>query len=160
MANLDFAPLYRSTIGFDHVPQILKTAMRAGTADGEVSSYNLEKLGDDWYKLVLSVPGFGRDDIEIVAEPNQLTVTAVKHGEDERKYLHRGFVTQPFKRSFALADYVEVVGAELENGLLVIELKREIPDRLKPRHIQIGSSASTSDTGKTGPKRKKAAMAA
>lgn len=143
MADLDFTPLYRSTIGFDHMPQMLQSAMRSSGAERDSSLCNIEKHGDDVYKIVLAVPGFGAEDIDIVAAQNQLIVRGAIDQEDECEYLHRGFTFAPFTRTFALADHVEVTGADLVNGLLVISLKREIPDQLKPRNIVIGTSKST-----------------
>jgi len=137
MANLDFSPLYRSTIGFDRVPQMLQSVMRANSTERESCFYNIEKHDDDIYKIVLAVPGYSLNNIDIVAEQNQLTVSGSAKDIDDAEYLHHGFSNAPFTQKFALADHVEVTGAELLNGLLVIELKHEIPERLKPRRIKI-----------------------
>jgi molecular chaperone IbpA len=139
MATPDFAPLFRSTVGFDRVPSLLTLAMQR--EEGGYPPYNIEKLGEDTYRIVMAVAGFGMDDLEIVAERNRVAVRGEVKDRAEKTYLHRGIATRAFERQFDLADFVQVEGASLENGLLVIELKREIPEALKPRRIEIGASS-------------------
>jgi molecular chaperone IbpA len=140
MATPDFTPLFRSSVGFDRVPTLLSLAMQR--EEGGYPPYNIEKHGEDTYRIVMAVAGFGLDDIEIVAERNRLAVRGELHDKPEAAYLHRGIGLRAFERHFDLADFVQVVGATLENGLLVIELKREIPEALKPRKIAIGAAPS------------------
>ena len=142
MATLDFAPIFRSTVGFDRVPTVLSLARQR--EEGGYPPYNIEKQGDDAYRIVVAVAGFGADDIEIVAERNRLTLRGSVKDKGERTYLHRGIATRAFERHFDLADFVEVAGASLDNGLLTIDLRREIPEAMKPRKVVInGGTAST-----------------
>jgi len=142
MATLDFAPLFRSTVGFDRVPTVLSLARQR--EEGGYPPYNIEKQGDDAYRIVVAVAGFGADHIEIVAERNRLTLRGSVKDKGERTYLHRGIATRAFERNFDLADFVEVAGASLDNGLLTIDLRREIPEAMKPRKVAIdGGTAST-----------------
>ena len=133
----DFTPLYRSTVGFDRLAQLL----------GEASSfeapayppYNIERVSDDEYRVTMAVAGFGQDDVSIEVKQNTLTVTGRKSEKSEKsEYLHQGIASRGFERRFQLADYVQVTGAEMENGLLHVSLKREIPEAMKPRTIAIG----------------------
>jgi molecular chaperone IbpA len=135
MAALDFTPLFRSTVGFDRVPSLLSQA--TDRADSGYPPYNIEKVGEDQYRIVMALAGFGKDDLEIVVEENRLTVRGHKREPDGRTYLHHGIATRPFERQFDLADYVEATGAAMGDGLLVIELKRKLPEALKPRRIPI-----------------------
>ena len=134
----DFSPLFRSTIGFDHMADLLERAMRVQGADNW-PPYNIEKTGEDAYRITMAVAGFTPEEIEVVTTPNLLTVSAHKgqSGEEGVQYLYRGIAKRSFKQSFELADYVKVVNAKLENGLLVIELVREVPEAMKPRRIEI-----------------------
>jgi molecular chaperone IbpA len=150
MATLDFTPLFRSSIGFDHFPRLLSHALER--EDTGYPPYNIEKCGDDQYRIVMALAGYGTDDIEIVCEQNRLTLRGQRGQSDEGTYLHRGIATRPFLRQFDLADYVEVTAATMGDGLLVIDLKRELPEELKPRRIPIGtgkfvSMASKASTG-------------
>ncbi len=140
MATLDFAPLYRSSIGFDQLPTLLAHALQRD--ETSFPPYNIEKVAEDQYRITLAVAGFGSDDIEIVSEHNKLTVRGKAKEFGSRTYLHRGIAGRAFERQFDLAEYVEVTGATLENGLLEIALKRELPEALKPRSIPIGTTAS------------------
>jgi molecular chaperone IbpA len=138
----DFAPLWRSTIGFDRLFDLVDAAQQAGTEDN-YPPCNVERLGDDRYQISLAVAGFSPDDIAITAERSVLTVEGRKAEAQQSEFLYRGISARPFKRQFSLADYVEVKGATFDNGLLKIELMREVPEKLKPRRISIaGSSAS------------------
>lgn len=137
MATLDFTPLFRTTVGFDRVPLLLTHAMER--VESGYPPYNIEKCGENEYRIVLAVAGFTREDIEIVCEQNLLTVRGRIAEKPAREYLHRGIASRSFERVFDLADYIEVTGAMMDDGLLMIELKRELPEALKPRRIEIGA---------------------
>src|ERR671913_797721 len=144
MTNFDLSPLYRSTVGFDHLFDMLDQASRVQPATWP--PYNIERVSEDQYCIVLALAGFAPGEIELVQKENALFVAGQKHPDPEGvQVLHRGIATRAFKQTFNLADHVKVTGADLENGLLVIELKREVPEALKPRHIEIagGSEATT-----------------
>ena len=135
--NFDFTPYRRSTVGFDRLFDLLETGYRSDVADG-YPPFDIEKQGDDSYQITLAVAGFGPDEIEIVAQQNQLTVSGRKAEEkDDGRYLHRGIATRAFERRFQLADFVQVENASFDNGLLRIALKREVPEAMKPRRIEI-----------------------
>ncbi len=138
MPALDIAPLLRSTVGFDHLWRLLDQALQVDEG-GSYPPYNIEKHGEDRYRIVMAVAGFRPEELEVVTEPNLLIVRGKRHEEPEVEYLHRGIAGRAFERRFQLADHVRVVDARLENGLLVIELVREIPEALKPRRIPIRS---------------------
>jgi molecular chaperone IbpA len=141
MRTVDFAPLWRSTIGFDRLFDLIENAQ--GTGEDNYPPYNIERLGDNRFQISLALAGFSPDEITITAEQNVLTVEGAKKiGTDEREYLHRGISCRPFKRQFSLADYVQVRGAAFESGLLKIELLREIPEAMKPRRITINGQSS------------------
>ena len=143
MRPQDFAPLYRSTIGFDRLFHMLDSNLASGDEVG-YPPYNIERLGEDNYRITMAVAGFGRDDIKIESKDTTLTVRGEKAPADaERKFLHRGIAERSFERRFQLADHVEVTGADLKDGLLHIDLKRNLPERMKPRTIEIGSGNST-----------------
>ena len=146
MANLDFTPLYRSTIGFDRVPHIMQTAMRMSDADVGYPPYNVEKIGDDDYRIVIALAGFGVDDVEITTEQGQLKVSGKMPEKQGAKYLHRGIAGRSFERIFDLATHIEVKNATFSNGLLTIELKRELPENMKPRTIRIESASDASQS--------------
>jgi molecular chaperone IbpA len=138
----DFSPLFRSTVGFDRLIDRLDQVSRVEPMTNW-PPYNIEKAGDDQYRITMAVAGFSPDEIEVVQQENALFVNGQKHPEPEGvQVLHRGIATRAFKQSFSLADYVKVTGASLENGLLTIALKRDIPEELKPRRIEIGSGSS------------------
>ncbi|MEM7214443.1 MAG: Hsp20 family protein [Pseudomonadota bacterium] len=138
MRAIDYSPLYRSTVGFDRLFSLLDN-MAQGDNSQSYPPYNIERTGEDAYRITMAVAGFSEDEIAIEAKQNALTVTAAKAEEDEKKneVLFRGIAARSFERRFQLADYVEVAGAALENGLLHIDLKREIPEAMKPRKIAI-----------------------
>lgn len=137
MRHTDFAPLYRSTIGFDRLVQMLDTM--AGSDDNGYPPYNIERLGENSYRITMAVAGFGKDEITVEVKEQALTVRGEKTADDkERHFLHRGIAARSFERRFQLADYVEVVGADLTDGLLHLELKRNLPERMRPRTIEIG----------------------
>jgi molecular chaperone IbpA len=140
--TFDFAPYRRSSIGFDRLFDLLENATRTEQSDA-YPPFDLEHQGEDGYRICLAVAGFARDEIEITSKPNLLVVTGRKNEEGEREYLHRGIAARPFERQFQLADYVKVTGAALNNGLLEIDLKRELPEEVKPRKIEIGNVSGT-----------------
>jgi len=135
MRTYDFSPLWRSTIGFDRLFDLAETAQRAG--EDNYPPYNIERLSDDRYQISLAVAGFAPDDISITAEQNVVTIEGSKSDKAESDFLYRGISTRHFKRQFSLADYVQVKNAGFDNGLLKIELVREIPEAMKPRRIAI-----------------------
>lgn len=142
MRQFDFSPFYRSTVGFDRLFSMLDSM---GQPDNGQSypPYNIERTGEDAYRITMAVAGFGEDEIAIESNRNVLSVKAEKATEDkaeEREFLYRGIATRSFERRFQLADHVHVTGAELKNGLLHIDLKREIPEELKPRKIAIATA--------------------
>lgn len=139
----DFTPYRRSSIGFDRVFDLLENTARADQAEG-YPPYNVEQRDEDSYQISIAVAGFTRDEIEITSKPNALIVSGQKKDETgSRLYLHRGISARKFERQFHLADYVSVTDASLRDGLLAIDLKRELPEAVKPRKIEIGDSAAT-----------------
>jgi len=140
MRTYDFSPLWRSTIGFDRLFDLAETAQRAG--EDNYPPYNIERLSDDRYLISLAVAGFSPDEISVTAEQNVVTIEGSKSDRTEREYLYRGISARPFKRLFSLADYVQVKSAAYENGLLKIELFREIPEAMKPRRITINDASA------------------
>ena len=139
MRTYDFTPLWRSTIGFDRLFDLAETAQHA--AEDNYPPFNIERLAEDRYQITLAVAGFAPEEIDITAEQNQLTVEGAKKDKQERDYMHGGISLRPFKRQYSLADYVRVQGASFDNGLLKIELVREIPEAMKPRKIAIDGMA-------------------
>jgi len=144
--NFDFTPYRRSTVGFDRLFDMLEASSRA-EAD-TWPPFDLEQEGDDSYRITLAVAGFAPGEIEIVAQQNQLTVSGRKPDEEDRgRYLYRGIANHAFERRFQLADFVEVRSAQFENGLLIITLKREVPEAAKPRRIAIEGVAANDRLG-------------
>ena len=144
MMNYDFSPLFRSTVGFDRVLDLLDQASRGQSMTTNWPPYNIEKTGDDQYRITMAVAGFSPDEIELVQQANVLLVACQKHADAEGvQVLHRGIATRAFRQTFNLADYVKVQGASLDNGLLTIDLVREVPEAVKPRRIEIGSGGGT-----------------
>ena len=138
MRTFDFAPLYRSTVGFDRLFDMLETSIRP-----DWPPYNIEKSSADDYTITMAVAGFAPDEVEVTQNGTQLLVTGQKATEqDASKLLHQGIAFRSFKQTFNLADHVRVAGATLENGLLSIALHREVPEQLKPRKIEIGRGAA------------------
>src|SRR3954467_11513 len=137
--EFDFSPLYRSTVGFDRLFDMLDRTW--GTAEAGHANwppYNIERLGEDQYCITMAVAGFAPDEINLVQQENALVVAGRKHPEPEGvQVLHRGIANRAFRQTFNLADYVKVSGANLESGLLVIDLVREVPEEMKPRRIEI-----------------------
>ena len=151
MRTIDFTPLYRSAVGFDRLATLLESAARTSQENGW-PPYNIETTGENAYRIEIAVAGFKPDELNIEVKENLLTVTGRKTANDDaganRTYLHRGLAERDFERRFQLADYVIVTEARLDNGLLSIELKRELPEALKPRRIEIASSATGLIEGK------------
>lgn len=141
--NFDFAPYRRSTVGFDRLFNLLEAGARE---DDGYPPFDIVKDGEDSYRITLAIAGFRPEDIEVVAQQNQLTVTG-KRAEDDGngEYLHRGIAARPFERRFQLADFIEAGNASFENGLLSIALKRVVPEAMKPRRIAIGGSNAAND---------------
>ena len=141
MRHVDFSPLYRSTVGFDRLFSMLDTLAQPESAQ-TYPPYNIERTGEDAYRITMAVAGFGENEISIEAHRNVLTVKGEKSEEtanDGAELLYRGIAARSFERRFQLADHVEVLGAELKNGLLHIDLKRSVPEELKPRKIEIAN---------------------
>lgn len=136
--TFDFTPLFRSSIGFDRMLSALESASRVETIDNW-PPYDIAKTGEDDYRITMAIAGFSQDDLVITQEQNMLMVSGQKSDEDDSQYLHRGIAGRSFQRRFELADHVKVVGANLMNGLLTIDLKREIPEEMKPRRIEIAA---------------------
>lgn len=134
--NLDFSPLFRSSIGFDRMLNALEAASRAETSDSW-PPYDIVKTGENDYRIIMAVAGFSQDELAMTQEQNMLIVSGQKASGDDLQYLHRGIGIGSFQRRFELADHVRVVSAGLVNGLLTIDLKREIPEEMKPRQIEI-----------------------
>ena len=146
MRTYDFSPLFRSTIGFDRLTNIMDTAMRQSDATEAYPPYNIQKTGENSYCITLAVAGFSEEELEIVSHEGKLVIEGrVKSNEENKEniFLHRGIAGRAFKRSFQLADHIKIMGANLSNGLLNVELVREIPEELKPRKIEISSSLKT-----------------
>ncbi|EHJ96133.1 Hsp20 family protein [Agrobacterium sp. 22-3674b3] len=138
--SYDYAPLYRSSIGFDRVFNLLENAQRTRSIS-DWPPYDIIRTGEDSYQISIAVAGFTRDEIDITFQSNLLTVTGKRQETPAEGYLHRGIAARPFEHRFELADHVRVSGAELKNGLLSIDLVREIPEALKPRKIDIQTDA-------------------
>ncbi len=140
--TFDLTPLFRSTIGFEHLNHMLETAARLDEAALSYPPYNIEKLGEDHYRITMAVAGFGESDIEITAQGHTLLVAGkARKDEPTAQYLHRGIAGRSFERRFELADHIRVESAALVNGLLHIDLVREIPEAMKPRTIKIESTS-------------------
>jgi molecular chaperone IbpA len=138
MRNLDFAPLYRATVGFDRFADLMDRVLSNDVAQPTYPPYNIEKTADDAYRISIAVAGFSPDELSVEVRDGSLHVTARKATEEaDRTYLHRGIATRAFERRFALADHVRVAGAVHEHGMLHVDLVRETPEALKPRRIEI-----------------------
>lgn len=143
--NTDFSPLYRSFIGFDHLAGLIDKASRADK-QSSYPPYNVELLADDQYRITMAVAGFSEEDIDIESKDNGLIIVGTKKVTDDqppqtRKFLHQGIAERNFERKFQLGDHVKVIGAFMENGLLHVDLQREIPEALKPRKIAINGKS-------------------
>ena len=136
----DWTPLWRSTIGFDRLFDVLDEVQR--TAEESYPPYNIERLDENRFQISVALAGFTPDEVALTAEQNVLTLEGRKGDKEEKTFLHRGISARPFKRQFTLADHVEVKGARFENGLLLIDLQREIPETMKPKRIAINGAGS------------------
>jgi molecular chaperone IbpA len=145
MRNIDLSPLYRSFIGFDHLASMMDAASRS-EKQSSYPPYNIELLDDDKYQVSMAVAGFSLDELDIETENNNLLVRGTKANRDvQRNYLYQGIAERNFERKFQLGDHVKVVNASLENGLLYIDLVREVPEALKPKKIQISGNSKLID---------------
>ena len=146
MRTFDYSPFHRATVGFDRVFDLLDSVASQGATNG-YPPYNIEKAGDNAYRIVMAVAGFAEAELNVTQKENELLVTgqSAETGQDDKQYLYRGIAGRNFERRFQLADHVKVTGAKLANGLLTIELQREIPEEKKPRAIpvQAGQAALT-----------------
>ena len=143
MTTFDFSPLYRTSVGFDRLASMMSSATRQDQGNA-YPPYNIRTTGEDHYQITMAVAGFSESDLDITTEHNHLIVTGNRADEAQEKgqYLHRGIATRSFERRFNLAEHVKVTGARLDNGLLHIELEREIPEAMKPRTIEIRPTGS------------------
>ena len=138
--NFDFAPLYRSTVGFDQFADLIDRALSKDSAANGYPPFNIEKTSDDAYRISIAAAGFSEDDMVVEVRENTLLIAANRRDEgSERTFLHRGIAQRSFEKKFQLATHVIVTGATYENGMLHVDLKRELPETLKPRRIHIGS---------------------
>jgi molecular chaperone IbpA len=144
MDRFDFSPLYRSTIGFDRLTRLVDAATRVDSTAVAYPPYNIERTGEDAYRLTMAVAGFSPAELDITVQENTLLVTgkAQKEDDDTGGYLHRGIARRAFERRFSLADHMKVMGASLDNGLLHVDVVREVPEAAKPRTIKIGSTVT------------------
>jgi molecular chaperone IbpA len=141
--NFDLSPLYRSTVGFDSLASILDQVASFDNEADNYPPYNIERLTENEYRITMAVAGFGKQDVKIEVKENTLSIRGEKkEAEKERAFLHRGIASRAFERRFQLADYVEVRGADVKDGLLSVDLEREVPERLKPRLIEIGATVA------------------
>jgi len=143
MSSIDLSPLYRSSIGFDRLASLIDNAMSADSVASGYPPYNIEMLEDDRYAITLAVAGFEKSELDIKVEKGVLSVRGQKSTQNDRKYLHQGISERTFERKFNLADHVEVVDAALNNGLLTINLVREVPEAMKPKTIAITQAESS-----------------
>ncbi len=149
MRNYDFSPLFRSTIGFDRIQQLLDSVPSLDETASSYPPYNIEATGENTYRISMAVAGFAEEDLDVVAKENTLTITGKADPQaKEASYLHRGIAGRSFERRFQLADHIEVKGAHLANGLLHVDLEREIPEALKPRSIRIKTDSTKALEGK------------
>jgi molecular chaperone IbpA len=140
MRQIDFAPLYRSTVGFDRLFDLLDSIPGFDAGPAAYPPYNIERLGENEYRITMAVAGFSEDELKVDVKEQILNVKGEKKAEEkERQFLHRGIATRTFERRFQLADHVEIKGADLKDGLLHVDLVRNVPERLKPRTIAIGN---------------------
>ena len=138
--NLDLTPLFRTSVGFDRMAQMMNQAHRIDRSNASYPPYNIENLEENKYQITLALAGFSQDDLDIVSENNTLIIRGKTNNDVERKYLHRGIATRSFERKFQLADHVKVNTAEMQNGLLHVQLMKEIPEAMKPRKISINNN--------------------
>jgi molecular chaperone IbpA len=144
MRTFDLSPLFRSTVGFDRMTRLMESALNTDDAAVSYPPYNIEKTGDDDYRIIMAVAGFAPEDIDVTQKEQVLLVAGRQSKDgDQRQYLHRGIAGRAFERRFQLADHIKVTGASLVNGLLHVELKREVPEAAKPRSIRITNATAS-----------------
>jgi molecular chaperone IbpA len=141
MRSFDLTPLFRSTVGFDRLSRLMDAATRIDDSSPSYPPYNIERTGEDTYRIAMAVAGFGENDLTITTQDNQLVISG-KLGKDDdgQSFLYRGIAGRAFERRFTLADHIRVAGASLVNGLLHVELVREVPEAMKPRQIKISAA--------------------
>jgi molecular chaperone IbpA len=141
MRSFDLTPLFRSTVGFDRLSRLMDAATRIDDSSPSYPPYNIERSGEDTYRIAMAVAGFGENDLTITTQDNQLVISG-KLGKDDdgQSFLYRGIAGRAFERRFTLADHIRVAGASLVNGLLHVELVREVPEAMKPRQIKISAA--------------------
>jgi len=148
--DIDLSPLFRSTIGFDRFGRLLQSALQGDEPANAYPPYNIEKVGEDAYRIVMAVAGFGEGELEVSVTEGLLTVSGkAQDAEGETKFLHQGIAGRAFERRFQLADHIRADGASLENGLLTVALVREVPEALKPRRITVEAAAPSKGKSKT-----------
>lgn len=145
MRSFDLAPLYRATVGYDQIADLMDRVLTKDVSQPSYPPYNIEKTSEDAWRISLAVAGFSDEDLTIEVRENALLISGRKSDEEERTYLHRGIATRAFERRFQLADHVRVSGAVHENGMLHIDLVKEVPEALKPRRIEISKLSRNSD---------------
>lgn len=144
MRSFDLSPLFRSTVGFDRLSRLMDAATRLDDSAPSYPPYNIERTGDDTYRITMAVAGFGESDLAIKTQDNQLVISGkLAKEDDEASYLHRGIAGRAFERRFTLADHIRVSGASLVNGLLHVELLREVPEAMKPRQVKINTAPAS-----------------
>jgi molecular chaperone IbpA len=159
MRTYDFSPIYRNFVGFDRMANLIDAATQASANSTSYPPYNVARLDEDSYRIELAVAGFKNDTLDIQTHENVLTIsgqTGDSSANDDVEYLHRGIAERGFERRFQLADHVRVTGADLNNGLLTINLQREVPEALKPRKVEISNSFQKLTTSKPSSKAKAA----
>lgn len=149
MTTFDFAPLFRSTVGFDRFARLVDSTLQAGTATPAYPPYNIEATDEDAYRITMAVAGFREDDLDVTIKENTLTVSGAKAKEDgEQRFLYQGIAARNFVQKFQLAEHVRVAGANLADGMLTVDLVREVPEAMKPRTIKIQDGAPESIVAK------------
>ena len=146
MRNFDLAPLHRATVGFDQIAAMMDRVMASDTPQPTYPPYNIERLDENRFQISVALAGFTPNEVALTVEQNVLTLEGHKSEKEGKTYLHRGISARDFRRQFTLADHVEVRGASFENGLLIIDLQREIPEAMKPRHIAINGTVPSNVT--------------
>jgi molecular chaperone IbpA len=143
MRSFDLTPLFRSSVGFDRLSRLMDAAARVDETAPAYPPYNIERTGEDTYRISMAVAGFGEADLNIVTQDNQLLISGkLAKAEEEQSYLYRGIAGRAFERRFALADHIKVSGASLANGLLHVDLVREVPETMKPRQVKITDASA------------------
>jgi molecular chaperone IbpA len=144
MRSFDLSPLFRSTVGFDRLSRLMDAATRIDDSALSYPPYNIERTGDDTYRITMAVAGFGEGDLNITTQDNQLVISGKLAKEDDQtSYLYRGIAGRAFERRFTLADHIRVSGASLVNGLLHVDLVREVPEAMKPRQVKINAASAS-----------------